>query len=136
MKLAKPIKLILTAFVALMLSACATMSVDKPDNVYNTAKIMKKDKSQVALTLNEDLSIGVLGVRAGKKVKSCSKENPCRFDPIKDKDKAFAHQDFSITVFKGSCCAVISSGSSTYEFCSPQWPIFFINSLTGAQCPE
>ena len=100
------------------------------------AKIMGERKSQVALTLNEDLSFDALGVRAGKKAEPCSKKNPCRFDPKKDRDKAFAHQDFSITVFKGSCCAYISSGSSTYEFCTPRWPLFFVNSLSGESCPS
>lgn len=135
MKLTKSLKLIFTALVALSLSACGTMSAHKPDPVYNTAKIMKKDKSQVALTLNKDLSVDVLSVRAGKKGKPCSKEKPCRYDVKKDKKKAFAHQDFSITVFKGSCCAYISTGSSTYEYCSPEWPIVFVNALSGEQCP-
>lgn len=131
MKPTKFLKLILISLVVFNLSACAT----KPDNVHNTANIMEKNKSQVALTLNKDLSVDVLGVRAGKKVKPCSKETPCRFDGKKDKDNIFAQKSFDITVFKGSCCAHISSGDSTYEFCSPEWPIFFINSLTGAKCP-
>ena len=135
MKLTSFFKLIFTALVAFGLSACSTMHIDKPDNVYNTAKIMKKERSQVALTLNENLSINVLGVRAGKKAEPCGKENSCRFDAQRDKDKVFAQKSFNVTVFKGSCCAHITSGSSTYEFCSPEWPIFFINSLTGAKCP-
>ena len=114
--------------------ASPTTPADKPDPVYNTAKIMKKDKSQVALTLNKNLSIDILGVRAGKKVKPCGKENPCRFDPKTDKDNIFAQKSFNITVFKGSCCAHISTGDMTYEYCSPQYPVAFINLLTGAQC--
>ena len=100
------------------------------------AKLMGERKSQVALTLNQDLSFDVLGVRAGKKVKPCSKEQPCRFDAQKDKDKIFDQKKFTITVFKGSCCAYISSGSSTYEFCTPEWPLEFVNSISGESCPS
>ena len=131
MQLAKTLKIILLAFAVLSLSACATMSDDK-SNVYNTANIMKKDKSQVALTLNKDLSVNVLGVRAGKKVKPCGKGSDCRYD----KENVFAQKTFTITVVKGSCCAYISSGSSTYKFCTPTWPLVFVNSLSGEQCPE
>ena len=117
--------------------ANATTPVDKEANKRaEIAKLMGERKSQVALTLNQDLTFDVLGVRAGKKVKPCSKENPCRFDAKKDKDKAFAHKEFSITVFKGSCCAHISTGHHTYEYCTPEWPLFFINSLTGEECSE
>ena len=96
------------------------------------AKIMGERKSQVALTLNQDLSFDVLGVRAGKKVKPCGKGNDCRYN----KEDIFSQKTFTITVVKGSCCAYISSGSSTYKFCTPTWPLEFVNSLSGEQCPE
>ena len=118
--------------------ANATTPADKEANKRaEIAKLMGERKSQVALTLNQDLSFDVLGVRAGKKVKPCSKENPCRYDPnnLNGKGELFAQKTFTITIIKGSCCATVSTGSSTYEYCTPEWPLFFVNAITGEECP-
>ena len=100
----------------------------------HTANIMKEKDAQVALTLNKNLSFDVLGVNKGERVKPCKKGegNDCHFD----RDKIFAQETFTITIVEGSCCAYISGGSSTYKFCTPEWPLSFVNSISGENCPR
>ncbi len=98
----------------------------------HTADIMKENDAQVAVTLNKNLSFDVLGVRAGKRIEPCKKGkgNDCHFD----RDKIFAQKTFTITIVKGSCCAYISGSDSTYEYCSPPFPIEFIRDDLGGRC--
>jgi len=130
MMLRRLIFLAISGSIILTLGACST--VQEKSNTLNTAKIMAKDKAQVAVTLNKNLSFDVLGVRAGKRVKPCEKgkNNDCHFDA----DKIFAQETFTITIVKGSCCAYISGGSTTYKFCTPEWPLDFVNGISGENC--
>jgi len=100
----------------------------------HTTSIMKENDAQVAITLNKDLSFDILGVRAVKRVEPCKKgrNNDCHFDP----DKIFAQETFTITIVEGSCCAYISGSDTTYKFCTPEWPLDFVNSISGANCPR
>jgi len=98
------------------------------------AKIMNANDAQVALTINKDMSLEVLGVRAGELVEPCKKEDggDCHFD----QDKVFSQETLTITVIEDSCCAYISTGNDTYEFCPPQWPLEFVNAISGESCPR
>jgi len=118
--------------------AQSTTFPDKDDgtvekNHMHMAKVMDKNDAQVALTINKNLSLDVLGVRAGKRVEPCEKEkgNDCHFD----RSKVFSEEKLTITVVEGSCCAYISTGNDTYEFCPPEWPLEFVNSISGKTCP-
>lgn len=142
--------------VALSLVACG----DKPPlqaGQMRTAQIMKDDKSQVALLLNKDLSITVASVEAGLRARPCATEpdkknsadgenNPLSSHESclpagKAKGEVFYQKTFTISVIRGSCCAYISSGDQTYELCSgpnvpPDFPVEFINQITGQTCPS
>lgn len=142
--------------LVLSLVACADKSPLQSAQM-QTAQIMKEDKSQIALLLNKNLSVSVAGVEAGMRAKPCatdpnykagaaSKAMPttsyesCR-SPDKPKGEIFYQQTYTVTVVKGSCCAYISVGGNTYELCSgpnvpPDFPVEFINSLTGQSCPD
>jgi len=124
--------LAISGAIILTLGACST--VREQSNTLKTAKIMDKDKAQVALTLNKNLSFDVLGVRAGKRIEPCKKGegNDCHYD----RKKIFAQETFTITIVEGSCCAYISGGSATYKFCTPEWPLEFVNSISGESCPR
>lgn len=108
-------------------------TVKKPH--HHMAKIMDKNDAQVALTINKNLSLDVLGVGAGKRVEPCKKgkDNDCHFD----QNKVFSQEKLTITVVKGSCCAYISTGDVTYEFCPPQeGSLEFVDSISGENCPR
>ena len=131
MTLRQSLILAASGIVALTLGACSTVKEHSTEysNTLKTAKIMSKDKAQVAVTLNKNLSFDILGVREGKRVEPCKKGKgtDCHFDP----DNIFAQKTFTITVVKGSCCAYISGGSSTYKFCTPEYSIEFIRMVDG-----
>ncbi len=133
MRLRRLIFLAISGTIILTLGACSTVEkVHEQSNTLKTAKIMDKDEAQIAVTLNKNLSIDVIGVRAGKRIEPCKKgkSNDCHFDP----DKIFAQKTFTITIVKGSCCAYISGGSATYSYCSPPFPIEFIRDDLGGRC--
>jgi len=125
-----------TAIFASNAAVADAVVVSKEDGKAHThiAKIMDKNDAQIALAINKDLSLNVLGVRAGKHVEPCEKEkdNHCHFD----QDKVFSEKTLTVTVIEGSCCTYISTGSATYEFCPPQWPQEFISSISGESCPR
>ncbi len=135
MRLRQLIFLAISGTIILTLGACSTVEkVREQSNTLKTAKIMDKDKAQIAVTLNKNLSFDVLGVRAGKRVEPCKKgkSNDCHFDS----NKIFAQETFTITIVEGSCCAYVSVSDATYEFCTPQWPLDFVNSISGESCPR
>jgi hypothetical protein len=135
MTLRQSLIILTSSIMALTLGACST--VKEHSNTLKTAKIMKERNAQIAVALNKDLSLDVLGVRAGKRVKeTCGKDNvkgnagDCQFDP----DDIFAQKTITITIVKGTCCAYIGGASSGTEYCSPPEPIEFINTITGEIC--
>ncbi len=140
---------IASSIMVLTLSACST--VKEHSNILETSKIMKESKGQIALVINKDLSIDILGVRAGKLIE--------RFDPCDEKvdsdcrsgryseqqelslqktDKSTPFEKYTanltVVIKAGSCCVTVSRGSSTTEYCSPKYPVAFINAQTGAIC--
>lgn len=138
------------------LAACSTDSVLQTAQM-QTAQLMKEDKSQVALLLNKDLSITVAGVEAGLRAHPCATEPDKKnsadgknnqmnsyescLPAGKPKGEIFHQETFTITVVRGSCCAYISGGGHTYELCSgpnvpPDFPVEFINQITGQTCPS
>ncbi len=135
MRLRQLIFLAISGVMILTLAACSTAKeVREQSNTLKTAKIMERDKAQVAVTLNKNLSFDVLGVKAGERIKPCKKgkSNDCHFDT----NKIFAQETLTITVVEGSCCVYVSVRSSTYKYCSPPYPLEFVNSLSGESCPR
>ena len=130
MTLRQSLIIITSGIITLTLSACST--IKEHSNTLETAKIMDEENAQIAVTLNKDLSFNVLGVRAGKRVDTCVKgqaqAGDCRFEPP---GNPFYKETFTITIVQGSCCAYISGGSATYEYCSPQFPVEFIRMIAG-----
>lgn len=132
MTLRRLIFLAISGTIILILGGCSTVKTQS--NVLETAKIMSEDKAQVAVTLNKNLSFDVLGIEAGKRVEPCKKGkgNDCHFA----QNKIFSQETFTITIVEGSCCAYISGGDMTYKFCTPEWPLSFVNSISGESCPR
>lgn len=110
------------------------------------ATILGKDNSQLALALNKDGSVTVVGVGAGERVKPCKvPANPLvpqeagKTDVMPD-DKAIAQcfpeghvpgkilfqQTYTITVREGSLCADVQNGGIYYVYCSPPYPLAFV----------
>lgn len=126
------------ALAVLGIAGCAPSKV---------ATIFEKDNSQLALALNKDGSVTVVGVGAGERVKPC--EVPTSSSVAQEvgkavaipDDKTIAHcfpdghvpgkilfeQTYTISVREGSKCAYVWSGNKLYVYCSPPFPLEFVS---------
>ncbi|MBI3774884.1 MAG: hypothetical protein HY273_04910 [Gammaproteobacteria bacterium] len=102
----------------------------KLGTIATTAAILEKDNSQIALALNKDGSITVVGVGAGERIKPC--EIPGSDGGIPDEKtlaqcfpdghvpgKILFQQNYTIGVREGSMCIYIWNSGSLYVFCNP-----------------
>lgn len=111
------------------------------------AAIYKEDNSQLALALNKDSSVTVVGVGAGERVKSC--EVPTSPSVAQEAGKPGAlpdeaalarcfpdghvpgkilfQQTYTITVREGSKCVDVVNGNKIYVYCSPPYPLEFVS---------
>lgn len=51
-----------------------------------------------------------------------------------DPKKVFFQKTITVTLVKGSCCATISGGDETEEFCTPDYTLEFIRDELEEQC--
>jgi len=114
---------------------------------WKAASILKDDGAQLALALNKDGSVTVVGVGAGERVKPCEVlANPAgaqeagKASAMPD-EKALAHcfpnghvpgkilfeQTYTISVREGSKCAVVRNGDVYFVYCSPPYPLEFVS---------
>ena len=114
---------------------------------WKVARIYKQDDAQLALTLNKDATVTVVGIGAGERVEPCK----LRATPSTDQklgkagampdDKTLAEcypdghvpgkilfqETYTISVREGSCCAdVVSADGEVRVYCSPPRPLGFV----------
>lgn len=116
---------------------------------WKVASIYSADNSQLALALNKDGSVTVVGIGAGERVKPC--EIPTNPSTAQEAGKAVAlpdeaaparcfpdghvpgkilfQQTYTITVREGSLCADVVSGNKVFVYCSPPYPLEFVKKL-------
>ena len=115
-----------------------TLGISACDQV-RVANIMKEDESQLALALNKNGSVSVVGVGAASRIDACKLTTP---NPAPDSNelaqcypdghvpgKVLFQQTYTVTVREGSLCADIVNGSSIYVYCSPPYPLQFVQGL-------
>ena len=123
------------ALAILSVTGCAQTKV---------ATILEQDKAQLALTLNKDGTVTVVGVGDGERVKPC--EIP-GFSPSQDAGKSseipdekvlaqcfpdghvpgtiLFQQNYTIGVRKGTMCIYVWSNGKLYVYCDPPHQISY-----------
>lgn len=107
--------------IAVFIAGCAQSKV---------ATIFERDNSQIALALNKDGSVTVVGVGAGERIKPC--EIPGSDGGIPDEKtlaqcfpnghvpgKILFQQNYTIGVREGSMCIYIWNSGRLYVLCDP-----------------
>lgn len=126
------------ALAVLGIAGCAPSKV---------ATIFEKDNAQLALALNKDASVTVVGVGAGERVEPCeipanpsTTQDAAKVADIPD-DKTIAHcfpnghvpgktlfqQTYTIGVREGSMCMYVWNNGKLYVYCSPPFPLEFVS---------
>ena len=121
------------AFAVLGVAGCAQTKV---------ATILEKDNAQMALTLNKDGSVSVVGVGAGERIKPCeipgysATQDAGKSGEIPDEKvlaqcfpnghvpgKILFQQNYTIGVREGSMCIYVWNNGRLYVYCDPPYNI-------------
>lgn len=131
--------------VAFGLAACNTAST-------GTARIINEDESQLALLLNKNLSVTVVGLKDGMRSEPCeldtsvtpgtaakADQKPPNDIPPKTKCKIdhgeeIFEKTYTVTFVKGTCCLYVDGDSSGTKYCNPPRSIQFVEKTTGKTC--
>jgi hypothetical protein len=125
----------------IMLSALVLLFVGCSEQrgapMLKTAKILKEDQAQVAITLNKDFTNTVIAVNDAKRITPCALAadaakrqvqddiKPCEPEAEAGKGEILFEDTYKVTVRKGSICLTIISASSKYRFCDPPYNLGF-----------
>lgn len=111
---------------------------------WKVARIYKQDDAQLALTLNKNATVTVVGVGAGERVEPCklrvppTDQEPGKGAILDDKTIAECYPDghvpgkvlfqetYTISVREGSCCADVVNNGQVRVYCSPPKPFGFV----------
>jgi hypothetical protein len=104
---------------------------------YKTAKILKEDNAQIAITLNKGFETTVISTSDGKRIdpicitdkKAYQKQTsiPMCEDQMqaKKENKVLYEKTYNVTVIEGSICVRVKIGPAIYKFCDPPYDLGF-----------
>ena len=121
--------------LCLFLGTASAKDKGEVDAMLDTMKILKEKDAKVLITINKDLSMDVIGIHKGEKIKPCKlnkndesltdEEKRLKCYPVGHNPYGNILKEANIQIREGSVCISIWVGSRRYDFCDPPYDLNF-----------